>query len=387
MKSVHWIRNPFLALAPQDDGYLAYDMESGRLHHLNLAATLILELSDGSRTLESLCSDLAALDASLNWNTCAEWIEYARSAGLLKLIDAEAPNPAQPAAADFLSCSRDLRDHGNVRAAFVCQRHATLLFPCEPGEWKFLGELAHIVGRRNDAREAYERYLDLCPGDEEIAHILKALRNEPAPPRAPDRCVEQLYARFADYYEDSMCGDLGYQAPARLIDAVISELGNAANLDVVDLGCGTGLFGRLLRPRARNLTGVDLSPEMIAEARKTGIYDRLDACEMTSWLKGRRDPELDLIAACDCLIYFGDLRQVLLPAAHLLRPGGWMAFTLERGETEPFRLTDSGRYSHSPSHVHQAAESAGLTVASITETILRYEYGEPVTGVVAVLRR
>jgi predicted TPR repeat methyltransferase len=126
---------------------------------------------------------------------------------------------------------------------------------------------------------------------------------------------------------------------------------------------------------------------MIAEARKTGIYDRLDVSEMTIWLKGRRHAELDLIAACDCLIYFGDLRQVLLPAANLLRPGGCMAFTLEHGQTEPYRLTDSGRYSHSPSHVHQAAESAGLTVARITETILRYEYGEPVEGLVAVLRR
>ena len=48
-------------------------------------------------------------------------------------------------------------------------------------------------------------------------------------------------------------------------------------LDVVDLGCGTGLFGRLLRQRARKLTGVDLSPNMLKVARQRLHWPILDA--------------------------------------------------------------------------------------------------------------
>src|SRR6185503_4894857 len=113
-----------------------------------------------------------------------------------------------------------------------CQRHATLLFQCDAGEWKFLGELAHIIGRRGDATEAYQRYLELQHDDAEISHILNALRDEPPPPRAPDRCIEQLYARFSEFYEDSMCGDLEYQAPDRLAEAFNAALGTAENLQV-----------------------------------------------------------------------------------------------------------------------------------------------------------
>lgn len=377
-------RNPFLALAPGDDEYLAYDLMSGRLHRLNPAAALILELSDGSRSAEDLRVELTAIEKGLVWAAYAKWIERAYGEGLFIL---EGPCPTPPTVRDILSHARALRQDGKVLAAFVCQRHATLLFSCDAGEWLFLGEIAHIIGRRADAREAYERYLELQPDDAEIAHILTGLRDEPAPERAPDRCIEQLYARFADGYENSMCNDLGYQAPGRLIEAIVVGIGGLRNLDMLDLGCGTGLFGRELRTRARRLTGVDLSPEMITHARNTGFYDVLDICEITFWLRRRPTAEFDLIAACDSFIYFGDLRQVVIPAAQLLRRGGWMAFTVERGESEPFRLTDSGRYSHTASHVRRVAEEAGLRIASISETLLRYEYGQQVTGIVAVLRQ
>ncbi|MET7305320.1 methyltransferase domain-containing protein [Embleya sp. NPDC005575] len=49
---------------------------------------------------------------------------------------------------------------------------------------------------------------------------------------------------------------------ARTMDAVNPEGGRV--LDVLDLGCGTGRVTYALAPHARTLTGVDLSPEMIA---------------------------------------------------------------------------------------------------------------------------
>jgi len=382
MNEVRLIRNPFLALAPLDDSYLAYDMERGRLHRLNPAAALILELCDGTRSAERLRSELAALDVTLTDKACSEWIDQACNDGLLM------PSaPVSPTLSEILSQARSLRDHGETLAAFTCQRHATLLFQCDAGEWKFLGELAHIVGRRADAREAYEQYLKLQPDDAEISHILNALRDEPPPPRAPDRCIEHLYARFSEFYDDSMCGDLEYQAPSRLMEVVASELGERGSLDVLDLGCGTGLFGREVRSRSRRLTGVDLSPEMVALAQAAAVYDELAVGEITAWLASRHGAEFDLIAACDSLIYFGDLRQVVVPAVRLLRPGGLLAFTLERGETQPFLLTDSGRYCHTAAHVKEVAEEAGFSNVTISESFLRYEYGEPVTGLVAVLRR
>ena len=67
---------------------------------------------------------------------------------------------------------------------------------------------------------------------------------------------------------------------------------------------------------------------------------------MTAYLTDDAIAPFDVIAACDTFIYFGDLRQVVVPAAKRLTSGGLLAFTVESGETYPLRLTDSGRFAH-----------------------------------------
>ena len=91
--------------------------------------------------------------------------------------------------------------------------------------------------------------------------------------------------------------------------------------------------------------------------------------------------------ACDTLIYFGDLSIVLRAAAPLVRAGGHVVFSVERGGDKGFALTDSGRYAHSADHIRHAAAQAGLELVSLDERFLRMEYGNEVTGLVTVLRR
>ena len=389
------VRNPSLALAPAEDGYLAYDLEDGRLHRVNPTAALILELGDGTRDAESLCAELEVLNAHFNATSCLHWIQQSLGDRLFLLSGGESgvAVPAAPPLSAFHDEARELRDQGLVLAAFVCQWHATMAGPASAHEWSYLGELAHIVGRRDDAREAYEHALAIDRDNAEIAHILTALRDEPAPARMPNRSVEHLYARFAEFYERNMCRDLSYEAPRLLRDAVFNQIGASATLHVLDLGCGTGLAGREIRPRARRLTGVDLSREMIEHARSIGIYDELEVAEITSWLARRRGvvrsdtDRFDLVMACDSLIYFGDLAQVVVPAAGLLRAAGLIAFTVERSSAQAVQLTDSGRYAHSAAHIRDVARTAGLSVVTQTEERLRYEYGQEVIGLVSVLRK
>src|SRR5262249_36612740 len=157
------------------------------------------------------------------------------------------------------------------------------------------GELAHIVGRRDDAREAYEKYMRFEPDDAEPGHILVALRNEPPPPRAPDRCIQQLYARFAEFYENNMRVHLEYQASARVAEAFDAELGTAGDVQVLELCCGTGLAAPALRKRAKYICAIDLSPEMATRAEATGLYDRIEIAEITEWLSRSGTPSFDLI--------------------------------------------------------------------------------------------
>jgi predicted TPR repeat methyltransferase len=381
------LRKPLVALAPAEDGYLAYDASHHRLHRLNAAAALIVELCDGTRTAAAILADVAPFVAGDAGAGCARWIDGALEDGLLQTIEPGASGAATPPPEYFSKLASRLRSKGSVLAAFVCQHYATMQTPDDPEQWAALGDIAHIVGRREDAKEAYERYLELSPGDAEVEHILVALRDAPPPPRAPDECVVQLYERFAEFYERNMRGDLEYRGPELIAAALNRTFGSPdAALDVLELGCGTGLVGKPLRPRARRLVGIDLSPDMVKRAKATRRYDALEVAEITEWLSRSADREFDLIAAGDTFIYFGDLRQILTPAAARLRAGGRVVFTVERDEGSGFRLTDSGRYVHSEAHIHDAARDAGLVVEIIDSAVLRYEYGEAVQALVVVLR-
>jgi predicted TPR repeat methyltransferase len=125
---------------------------------------------------------------------------------------------------------------------------------------------------------------------------------------------------------------------------------------------------------------------MIKRAKSTRLYDELEVAEITDWLARSEQRDFDLITACDTFIYFGDLRQVFVPAARRLRAGGTVAFTVERGEGTGFQLTDSGRYVHSEPHIYDAARDAQFVVQSVDKPVLRYEYGDPVEALVVVMR-
>jgi predicted TPR repeat methyltransferase len=379
------VRNPALALAPSEDGYLAYDTKSKKLHRLNPAAALIVELSDGTRDVATISAQLAPLLPGLDSDVCSTWIQHGLKEKILYKHDAKLPK--RPTGENFWSTAKKLRHDGEVLASFVCQDYAVGLDPDHSYQWCALAEIAHIVGRRERAREAYERYLVFEPDDAEVAQILVALRDEAPPPRAPNKCIEQLYERFSKFYEKNMVGDLKFQGPARINEALVTQPDlQKKDLEILELGCGTGLVAEHLRPRARKLIGIDLSPHMVQKAKATNLYDLVEVAEITDWLS--RDPNLyDLVVACDTFIYFGDLRQVLAPSAARLKPGGFMVFTVEKGEKPPFKLTDSGRYTHTTAHIEEAAKEAGFNVLSINEGFLRKEYGDPVTCLIALIRK
>ena len=81
---------------------------------------------------------------------------------------------------------------------------------------------------------------------------------------------------------------LNYRAPALLRDAVEAACKAAGRPmrfgTMLDLGCGTGLAGEAFRAHVDWLVGVDLSPGMIAQARKKTIYDRLQAEDLSVFL-------------------------------------------------------------------------------------------------------
>jgi predicted TPR repeat methyltransferase len=378
--------HPAILLSPVENGYVAYDPVSDRLHQLNPLAALLAELCDGTRSAEDIRALVEPLLPPGKAGEIDRWIEEGLKAGLLTANDDGAQAARELTAEELYALSTRLKDSGKVQTAFLCAKRAVELKPDYWDAWYDLGDLAQSVGRRGEAREAFQKYYDSHPDDAELEHLLVALRDEAPPPRASDRTIQQIYKGFAHSYESRMREDLQYQGPERICDAIRSVIGEPSQAVILDLGCGSGLAGVALKPWAAYLVGVDLSPEMVELARKREIYDRLDVAEITTWLESSQEI-FDLIVSCDVLIYFGDLHQIVAAAAKRLKPGALFALSMERGENPPFQLTDTGRYAHHPDHVRETAKAAGLSVAYLDEAFLRMEYGVPVTGLFAVLRK
>jgi predicted TPR repeat methyltransferase len=232
------------------------------------------------------------------------------------------------------------------------------------------------------ARRALEEGAILQPEDPEIAHLVAAARGEADDTRVPDAYIVQHFDQFAELFDKRLKEDLRYTVPEDLVARVEPLVGSAR--EVLDAGCGTGLCGPLLRPLAKRLVGVDLSPGMLARARERGVYDELHEAELTAYL--REHPEsFDVLMAADVFIYFGDLSEIIALAAAAIRPGGVVAFSVERAAAKR-TLASSGRWAHTPEEVLEVSAAAGLEVEA-TEAALRFEQGVPVEGLLVVGRR
>ncbi len=278
---------------------------------------------------------------------------------------------------------------GDAAGAIAPLRQAVALRPEMAEAWL---ALAHALRESEEAEAAAaaRRARDLAgagPLAAQARFLLAALGEEEAPDRAPAAYVRELFDRYAPRFDADLEGRLGYRTPALL--AAMLEAGGIApdgSRRVLDLGCGTGLSGVALKPFARKLTGLDLSPRMLEAARARGLYDALEEADLLEWLP-RHPARFDLVAAADVLNYLGDLGPALRAIAGALVPGGVAAFSIEAGEGAPVALGPGLRYRHDPAHVTKLAEAAGLRAAARQDATLRQEKGAPVAGVLFLLRR
>ena len=221
------------------------------------------------------------------------------------------------------------------------------------------------------------------PGDVEAEHLRASLLARPVE-RQPAELVARSFDSLAETFDEHLVGRLGYDGPAKLA-ALLAPLGAAvADLETIDLGCGTGLCAPVLKPYARRLAGVDLSAGMLAKADARGLYDRLACAELGEALAAAEAP-LDLVVAFDTFPYIGALEPVFDAVAAAIAPGGWFAFSTEDIEDGDYVLRGNGRFAHSGSYV--AGLAAGrFTVASRTQGVLRREAGRNVRGGYYLLR-
>ncbi len=235
------------------------------------------------------------------------------------------------------------------------------------------------------AGEADKTLEALAELDDPPADMIAAAEAIKTAPRSDAGYVRHLFDQFSADYDARMIGQLHYAAPQILGGLFNMVMAGREDLDILDLGCGTGLAGAVFKPVAARLEGVDLSPAMIDKARARRIYDRLTVADLETALS-EPGPAHDLILAADTLVYLGDLARVFEGAHTKLKPEGYFLFTVEAA-ADGFELGPKRRWRHSEAYLRATAQAAGLNVAGLVAAAPRQEANVPVEGFAVALSR
>ena len=264
-------------------------------------------------------------------------------------------------------------------------QQAIALRPGFADAFHYMGNALLALNRQAAALAAWRTALALGGDTETLAFAIAANEGGAPPAAAPAAYVTALFDDYAERFEQHLVETLAYSTPA-LIGAALDTIDLQDRLVTLDLGCGTGLCAPVLRARSRTLTGVDLSPKMLEQARSRHAYDVLACADIGAWLTDCVD-SFDLVVAADVLVYFGDLAPLMEQVSGRLHAGGWFACSVETHAGAGFVLQMSSRYAHALEYMEEVARAAGMHVRATQPAVLRRDRGEAVHGAIVLLQK
>lgn len=232
------------------------------------------------------------------------------------------------------------------------------------GAWYNLGLLKKQQGFLKLADECFAKAQAIQPDSEYIRFIRAAVNHAVTPEHPPEGFVQDLFDRYARYYDAQMFEGINYQVPNHLYRHFKEHVVTTPHsLVVVDLGCGTGLAGELFRAEAKRLIGIDLSSYMIEQARQKNIYDDLQQSDIQLALQNFAPSSIDVFIAADVLGYVGVLDDLFKKIHTALKTEGYWVFSVESGEQD-YALSDHIRFTYSAEYIHRLCAQIGFEILS-----------------------
>ena len=258
--------------------------------------------------------------------------------------------------------------------------------------WFALGEIRTQAGDRAGAVAAFRAALAADASDCHGAALQLARLGaaDPAPAMTPGY-VRSLFDQYAANFDQALVEGLDYRGPQMLREALRAAAAARGRpfrfARVLDLGCGTGLAAEALRAECNAIVGVDLSPAMVAAARRKGVYAEVVVGDLNEFVATQTEGSCDLIIAGDAFVYLADLAPICRAVARTLAPDGLFAFTAETHAGTGVVLGEKLRYAHGTDHVRAALEGARLISLMFERASTRTENGVPVPGLLVIATR
>lgn len=150
--------------------------------------------------------------------------------------------------------------------------------------------------------------------------------------------VVERYTQFAPVYNQSV-DDWGYQCYRTSANALQHYV--PVDQPVLDAGCGTGLVGQALASLGYNdITGIDISPDMLEQATATGHYQQVQLQDLSQLPYPLADNQFAAVTCVGVFSLIADPTSVLREFCRLVRPQGYLVFTQQEVLFEQYGYAD-----------------------------------------------
>jgi predicted TPR repeat methyltransferase len=150
--------------------------------------------------------------------------------------------------------------------------------------------------------------------------------------------IEQYNDKLSSVYDKASKGEFAWTPPKELKKLIKQHL--KKDLNVLDIGVGTGQTAKIFINSGASVTGLDISQKMLASAGSKLKFKELIRHDIEKGLPSELKKEkFDIIVACGILEFVRDIEKVLKDIKKLLKPNGLIVFTYEVfGEKNPYEL-------------------------------------------------
>ena len=208
--------------------------------------------------------------------------------------------------------------------------------------------------------------------------------------------VQSHYDEIADVYDQRYDHrDRGRQYYDHIAQAVMNQIGTGGEL--LDIGCGTGLFIRRFLKHGGNVTGIDISSGMIKRA--THLFPQVDFLVGNAESLPFVDDSFDSISSLLAFSYLIKPENSLSDCLRILKPGGTLAvctlgknvftsslpaiFTI--GEKMRIHRVGVGKFTehyYTAQEMHEIMEAAGFTNISIFRcSFAHFTFADPLFSI------
>lgn len=274
--------------------------------------------------------------------------------------------------------------------------HFEKAYQVDPSVVKTANELARLyryVGRIDDSIKICEQILKVQPDNIKAGYFVDAYtrqKNSDSPERIPVEIAQQIYSGegVGKKFDYSLKYKMDYRAPAVLNQAVRDAINvPEQGIDILELGCGSGLCGSEFKDIAKKLVGTDLSAGMLVAAKEKNAYTELYDADLMDVLS-KPSPTFDLIIAMDVLCFFGDLHEIFEKCYLKLNDNGIFAFSVVRPDNDDeWGLNNYEHFAHSLNHLMNVSKKTSFEKIFSKEMVLRREMNEDRYGYLCLFKK